>query len=81
VQGRKRGLTRLLSETSGAEISIPIYIPKDESAFATLHENIIENRMKDERSSKRRTAVDNASGGKRLDRRRAMTVKARGDRE
>jgi dedicator of cytokinesis protein 3 len=40
-------LTRLLSETSGAEISIPIYIPKDESAFATLHENIIENRMKD----------------------------------
>nr|XP_018260970.1 uncharacterized protein I303_06687 [Kwoniella dejecticola CBS 10117]OBR83128.1 hypothetical protein I303_06687 [Kwoniella dejecticola CBS 10117] len=45
-------LSRLLAEGSekvgtGVEFQVPIYLPKDEATFATLHENIIHSRVKE----------------------------------
>jgi len=37
VEGDKAGL--------GVEVSMPIYVPKEEDAFATMHEDVIANRL------------------------------------
>ncbi|WWC91624.1 uncharacterized protein L201_006570 [Kwoniella dendrophila CBS 6074] len=54
--------TRLLSDSgdkigTGIEFHVPIYLPKDESSFATLHENIIHNRVKEYVTSPRAEAI------------------------
>nr|XP_019010242.1 uncharacterized protein I206_04710 [Kwoniella pini CBS 10737]OCF49023.1 hypothetical protein I206_04710 [Kwoniella pini CBS 10737] len=55
-------LSRLLAEgtdkiSSGVEFQVPIYLPKDEATFATLHENIIHKRVKEYVTSPRAEAI------------------------
>ncbi|WVQ67084.1 uncharacterized protein L199_005278 [Kwoniella botswanensis] len=54
--------TRLLADGTdkmgtGVEFHVPIYLPKDEATFATLHENIIHNRVKEYVTSSRAEAI------------------------
>nr|XP_019044242.1 hypothetical protein I302_07525 [Kwoniella bestiolae CBS 10118]OCF23172.1 hypothetical protein I302_07525 [Kwoniella bestiolae CBS 10118] len=54
--------TRLLADATdkmgtGVEFHVPIYLPKDEATFAILHENIIQNRVKEYVTSSRAEAI------------------------
>lgn len=41
-------ITQMMNEASeGSEVSMPIYVPRDEAAFGTLHEDIVNNRTKE----------------------------------
>jgi dedicator of cytokinesis protein 3 len=40
-------LSKLVSDAQGTEVIMPIYIPRDEASFATLHEDVIHRRSKE----------------------------------
>ncbi|OCF44595.1 hypothetical protein I317_01482 [Kwoniella heveanensis CBS 569] len=55
-------LSKLLSDgvdknVTGVEFNVPIYLPKDEAQFATLHEHIIHNRVKEFVTSTRAESI------------------------
>ncbi|WVR00207.1 hypothetical protein IAU59_007349 [Kwoniella sp. CBS 9459] len=50
-------LSKLLSDGAGIESNVPIYLPKDEAQFATLHEHVIHNRVKEFVTSTRAESI------------------------